>query len=174
MRQIPSQINTAIGGGGATAVFSAFIPGDSWATSKNMFMRGFYQLTFPAGPPVPGYNILETIYCPQFGIQALPAAGPFVATTGTYSTWIQRNFIRVDPDIWMMDLGDCMQFNWANFDDGVNHVLQVPATIPPYDYTQPIQIDLQFALPGGFPGAILQPIWMEAFLEQGTNLGRLS
>jgi len=73
-----------------------------------------------------------------------------------------------------MDLGDCMQHNWANVDDNLLHVITVGSAIPPYDYTQPIQIDLRFNLPGTFPGATVQGLWMEAFLEQGTNLGKIS
>ena len=174
MRQIPSQAGTAFAGGGPTAVFSAYVPGGSWGMQKNLFIRGAYSLTFGPGIPVPGYNILETIYSPQLGSVSLPAGAGFLATPGYFSTWIQRNLIRVDPDILMMDLGDCMQHNWANSNNNIAHVLTIGASLPPYDYTQPMQIDLQLDLPGTYPGATATGLWMEAFLEQGTNLGKIT
>lgn len=173
MKQIPTAVGTAVAGTGITPIVSIFLPAASWLNSKNLLVRAFYQLTFPAGPPVPGYAIGEAWTTPQSGGTAYPTPPAFVATTGVFTTQIQRNFIRLDPQIMSLDLGDCMQFNFANFYDGITHVQGTLALVPPYDFSVPIQIDVTANLPGTFPGATLQALWAEAFLEQATNLGKL-
>jgi hypothetical protein len=173
MRQLPSLPGTAIAGGGATAIISCFVPASSWAMQKSLFIRGWYQLTFPGGPAVPGYSITEAVSITGGGTFNYPIPPPFTATPGAFTTWIERNFIRIDPDIWFLDRGDVMQFNFANFDDNISHVIQAPPGLPPYDFSSQIQIDILATLPGTFPGATLQCMWAEAFLEQGTNLGKL-
>ena len=173
MRQIPTQTGIAIAGAGAQPIISAFVPAGSWAQTKNLLIRGFYVMTLPAPGAPPTLNILETMNSIQTGPVSLPAPGAFAVTAGIYSTWIQRNLVRVATDIWMCDLGDVMVHSFANNLQNLVHVIQVPPLIPPYDFTVPFTVTVEMNITGPYPGAQIQCIWAEAFLEQGTNLGRL-
>lgn len=173
MKQIPTQIFTAISAAGPSTLASAFVPANSWAMGKLLMIRAFYVMTLPGAGTPPTYNIAEGLGITGAGVTPLPTPAAFIPAPGTFSTWIQRHLIRIDPDIWVLDQGDCMQFNFANFTDNVQHVIQVPALVPPYDYTAQIQVDLLATIPPTYPGVTMQCMWCESFLEQGTNLGKL-
>lgn len=174
MKQIPILLGAAGAGGPSSPVITAYVPANSWAQNKLLLIRGYYILNFPAGAPVPGYNITENWNTPQIGGTAFPIPAAFLAAAGTFTTTIERCFIRQDPDIVGFDRGDTMQFNFANFYDAISHITTGVALTPPIDYTVEIPISLEFQLPGTFPGATITAMWAEAFLEQALNLGRLS
>lgn len=173
MRQIPSGIFSAAAGGGLTPIVSAFIPASSWAINRNLLIRAIYKLEFKAPVPVLPYAITESVTLTGAGTFGLPTPPPFTPVVSVYTTQIQRNFVRIDPNIFVLDMGDCYQHTWANQDDAVQHVLTVPPVGPPFAYASPIQIDLNVLLPAS-PGPVtLTALWAEAFLEQGTNLGKI-
>ena len=173
MRQIPILLGNANAGGGNQSIISAYVPASSWALNKNLLIRGFYLMTIPVGPLPPAYNVTEFINNGQSGPIALPTPGGFPPIAGQFTTWIQRNIVRIDPIQYGCDLGDVMKHNFANTNDTLAHVVTIAATIPPFDYSIPIQVDLQVNMPPTIPGATIVALWAEAFLEQATNLGKL-
>jgi hypothetical protein len=136
-------------------------------------MRGFYDLTFPAGPSVPGYTILEAARVTGGLAYSFLTPGPFTAANSLSRTWIQRCFIRIDPDIYVFDVGDTSVHSYANTLVGNDYVRPMSPITPPFDYGSNLQATLGFDLIGGFPGATLTGRFCEAFLEQATNLGKL-
>lgn len=174
MKQLPIALNTINGGDPITALFNTIVPAGSWAQNKAILIRGCYQLVQPAlgGPPF--YSIGENIGLTGLPSVVLPTGGPFMPAPGTASTYIERVLLRVDPNIIVFDRGAAMQSNYANNLNNTEYVYVSAFGGPPIDYTVPIGIDLLFDLSTPYPGLVLTPLWGEAFLEQGTNLGTLA
>lgn len=173
MRQIPTLAGIVIANNTATPLISAYVPANSWAMNKNLLIRGIYKFTIPPAGMPPLYNVTEAAAITQAAAAAFLTPAAFAPFPGQYWTWIQRNFVRIDPNIHCADLGDVMQFNFANFYDAQAHVLSVPPLVAPFDYSIPIQVDLSFTMPIGPPLCKIECVWCEAFLEQATNLGKL-
>lgn len=174
MKQIPASTSTAVDSGGPTPVFSAFVPGSSWAQGKILMIRGWYDFIIPAGPFPPTYDVQEGIISSQSALHAFLGLPPFLPIAGQSRNWIQRDIIRIDPDLWYFDIGETSVNSFANSYQNLQYVAPMGATAPPYDFSQPIQIDLTFDMIGGIAGAQIVGRFVEAFLEQGTNLGALS
>jgi len=173
MRQIPTLAGVATGNATATPIISAFIPASSWGTGKCLIIRGFYKFHIPAAGMPPTYNVTESVQIPNAATIVLPTPPAFIPLPGEYTTWIQRNIVRFDPNMHVTDLGDVMQHNWANLYDSSYHVIPVAPLIAPFDYSTPIQIDLQVTMPIAPAACTITCLWCEAFLEQATNLGKL-
>jgi len=173
MRQLSSLLGTANAGAGPTAVFSAIIPPNSWANGKALLIRGWYLFTIAGGGLPPFYNVTEFVRSTQGNNTALLTPAAFAPVAGLYGTWIERRLVRMDPIIRILDMGDVMQFHWANQYNNVIHVQQHAAAVPPFDYSQQMQVDLLFNLPPTIPLGSLAGQFCESFLEQATNLGKL-
>lgn len=174
MRQIAGKISTLTSGGGGNAIFTAFVPANSWGLGKMILIRGIYSLVLPAGPFLFGYSISESMNALHGINQVLPVSTFPAPAPGTYTTYIERCYIRDDPNILCFDRGDCMQHNWANKDDNISHVLTMGPVAGPFNYTQSQQLDLFFQLPVAPLGATITGIWIECLMEQAINLGTLA
>lgn len=137
-------------------------------------LRCILQREFPASAPVAGYDIQEWASITQATPAILPRPAAFLATAGTFTTERYLQFIRFDPYILALDLADCFNNGWMNNPTDTLHVITVPATAPPFDFTADITISLQELLPSSYAGATITGLWAEAFLEQAANLGALS
>jgi hypothetical protein len=173
MRQLSVTIGTAVAGGLPGTIISAIVPPNSWANNKVMWIRGFYQFTIAGGGLPPMVNVTESIASTQGGPTLLPTPGAFAPVAGTFSTWIQRNLVRIGSNIYVWDFGDTMQKNFANRNDNVQHVIQHVATAPPFDFSVQMQVDVRMIIPGGLIGSSITCLFGESFLEQATNLGGL-
>jgi hypothetical protein len=172
VRQLPTQIFNALAPGANQTIVRVFVPGSSWGFFKNIAIRCIYQMTIgPAG--FAGATIPETIAITGAAGTAMLVSAPFTGVAGVYNTWIERDLQRADPNILVWDEGDVMAHNWANRYDAIQHVITVPALVPPFDYTSQIEIDLQVSIPVGPPNIAITCLFAEAFIEQGTNLGTL-
>lgn len=174
LRQLPSFLGTATAGGGQTDVAGCIVPANSWGLNKLVMLRVILQRTFPSGAPVAGYDIEEWAAISQATPAILPRPAAFTASTGIFTTERYLQFIRFDPYILALDLADCFNNGWMNDQTSAYHVISVPATSPPFDFTQDITLSLQELLTSSFPGATVQGLWAEAFIEQAANLGALS
>jgi hypothetical protein len=172
MKQLPTQVFTAVAGGGATSYLTAFVPASSWAQQKCLILRGYYLFTIPAGILPPTYNVSEYIDITGAGAIGLATPGAFIPASGNFSSWVEHKLVRMDPVIAYTNLAEAFAFPWFNNNDNQEHVTNLLPAGPPYDYASPITISLQANLPGTIPGAFIQCIWAEAFLEQATNLGK--
>lgn len=163
MKRLPVTISTIHAGAGAGPLVSVLIPANSWAEGKLLMVKAFYELVKPGPGPFPAWNIVESIATDQSLALVLPGPGAYVPVAGLFSTFIQRNIIRLDPDLWMMDLGDTMLFSFANDDDNNQHIGPVAAAVPPFDFTIPMTVTLNFTVPATVPGAFIKCFWAEAF-----------
>jgi hypothetical protein len=132
------------------------------------------ERNFPTGTTVNPYTIDELLTISQSSGAVLIAPTNFIGQTGTFSTGRTIQIIRLDPNVLAWDLGNIFQHNSINENTMDQWINEIPATTPPFDFTQQIQIEFQCSLPGSFPGAQVAGIWCEAFLEQATNLGALA
>jgi len=174
MRQIATQLGSGTAGSGIKTIFQAFVPAGSWAQGKAVMIRGIWRMVqlLPSGPPA--YNIAETVDI-QTNVLGVPGdPGPFVPSIGTATRYIERVFIRQDPDILFFDRGINMENSFANQATTADLVGTLPASGGSFDYTLNFPIDLNFNLTTIYAGMTFTGVWMEAFLEQGTNLGTLS
>lgn len=173
VKQLPTQIFTATATGAPERLIEVYVPANSWALNKNLIIRGFYVMTVPAALGPPFLTIGEDIVTSQSAAVPLLVSAPFAAPAGTYTTLIERDLVRIDPNIWACDQGDVMQFNWANRYDMQSHMIPISASVPPFDYTVQIQVAIELTIPVTIPGLTIQCLWAEAFLEQAVNLGTL-
>ena len=154
--------------------FTSIIPGGSWANGKALLMRGAYQLIQPGGPAPPSYGISEFFGTSQTNNVVITTPPPFTPAPGIGSTFIERLAVRLDPDILLFDRADCFTHAHANGLSNTQWVAQVGALAPPFDYSIVFNVQILFDLSAPYAGLQLIPLWGEAFLEQGTNLGTLS
>ena len=174
MRSLAYELQTKPAGSGLAAIFLAWVPAGSWANGKAILIRGIWEMdqTLPPGPA--NYNVQESINIQGFTAVMPGAPGAFPTAVNTSTRFIERVFIRHDPDILFFDRGVNMVESFVN--EGT--ALQLVGTLTPgggsFDYTIPFPIVLNFDLTVPYPGMSLTGIWAEAFLEQGTNLGTLA
>jgi len=173
MRQIATMNHSVTATGLAQSYVTIFLPGNSWGLGKALICRSIVRFVIPLAGMPPVYNVLEGVSLPNAPGILYPTGPAFVPVPGVYTTMIQRSLIRLDPNILTYDLGNCLAHHWMNQDDNIAHVLSVAPLIAPFDYTPPINIDLQFTMPLAPAGCTITNIWSEAFLEQGSNLGKL-
>lgn len=173
MRQLTTQNFTAGSGLGIQSIVNVTVPASSWANGKAIKLRFLKQLFLPSSGAPPTYSIKEYIQITQSGGTLWPTPAAFTATPGTYIAWQEIAYIRIDPNIYVVDLGRSAPGTPANDMNGNSLIEIITAITPPFDYTQQITIEHAANLPASYLGANLSSIWAESFLEQGTNLGKL-
>jgi hypothetical protein len=173
MRQIPSKPGIALANNVSAAVMTVTIPAGSWALHKRLLLRGVLKLTIPPGMMPPTYNISEHIVTSQSAALALPTAPAFVPVAQTFSAFRMHSFIRVDPNMLTYNDGDCDQHATMNQTDAIQHAIAFFPPAAAWDYTQQITLTLNMTLPNTIIGARVDCLWVEAFIEQGTNIGKL-
>jgi len=173
MRQIPVQPFPVNDAGGLQTLFQALMPGNSWGQGKLLFIRGIYNFSGPGGTAPGVYAATDSVSTDQSASFSFPIPGPFVVTGTVYTVYIERMFLRLDPDIWVFDRGDALRHSYFNNNDWQPHLFPTLPIAPAFDYTIPMAVNVELTPAGTWPGATFTPIWAEAFVEQATNLGKL-
>ena len=173
MRQLASQASGAIGDGNPYPVLSAWIPKSSWLNTKRMLFRGTIKFTIPGGILPLTYNVAEQITISQGLPAVLNSPAPFTPVPGTFVTTRLLEVIRLDPYLIADDQAYAYAVNFMNRFNAPSGAGLLQNTPPPYDFIQEIRIDLTMTMDNTIPGATIDALWCEGFLEQGTNLGKL-
>lgn len=173
MRQIPTMAGTVNDGAPVSPIITANVPAGSWGLGKLLFIRGIYNFAGPPGTAPAFYSAGDSVSTDQSGSFSFPVPGAFPVTGSVYTVYIERLFLRQDPNIWVFDRGDALAHSYFDNCDFQPHLFPTLAITPPFNYGIPIAVNVELNPAGTWPGASFTCIWSEAFLEQATNLGKL-
>lgn len=174
MRQLPSQF---FNGTIFTPPFTyaqCIIPKGSWGFNKALIIRYAWQLLWNSTPPAPGMQLQELINFPTIGSVLVPGASGTPAAVPVQSGIGERVCIRLNNSIWMADM-PYAEYLGRMWDNGGNELVINGAPSLPDSWFASEQI-IKFQVSDSTDSGIfsLNMLWVEAFLEQGTNLGALT
>jgi hypothetical protein len=174
MRQLQSVTYAMPSGTGPTIMASCYVPAGSWGEGKSIIFRMCFAKNFPPASWTTsvflGQGILIT------GAAGVPIGAPssFVPVSGTWYDYIEFKLIRIDPNILLIDMNGAYQYDGLGYIVPVNTINLIPPVPPPFPYEVQMEIDFTVTIPFSTPPWTLTGIWVQAFLEAGTNLGTLN
>jgi hypothetical protein len=134
-------------------------------------IRAALELTIPAGVLPPTYNIHEQIILTGGAAVSMPTGAAFTPTASVYSTVVTWKMYYDGTEILAWNDGETDTLYALNRNNGIPNLLHYASVPGPVDLTSQVVISLAAVLPITIPTAALRPLFLQAFVEQGTNLG---
>lgn len=174
MRQLPSQTFNGPIFAPPFTYAQCIVPKGSWGFNKALIIRYAWQLLWNSTPLPPGMSLQELISFPTYGGYIVPGTTGPPAAVPIASAIGERILIRLNDSIWGADFPLALDKGrfWDN--GGTEYIIAMPTAIPDSWFAAEQTLSFQVSDPTDSGAFNLNMLWIEAFLEQGTNLGALT
>ena len=174
MRQLPSQFFTAGTSAPPQTYMQCIVPRGSWGFNKLLLMRIGYQLLYNSLPNPPGLQLNELVNLSGLGSNLWPSSAGTPPTNPISYSVQERALVRINNTVWAFDYSDIYAHSYFHANDGTEYFFECASGIPDTWFAAEQTISLEVSDPSDSNNYQIIPIWCEAFLEQGTNLGALT
>jgi hypothetical protein len=174
MRQLPAQFFNGTIFAPPFTYADIIVPKGSWGLNKALIIRYAWQLLWNGTPPPGGMTLNELVQPSSYPAVLVPGASGPPATVPIQSAIGERILIRLNNAIWGADFPDALAGGrfWDN--GGTQLIIAIATSIPDTWWATEEHILLKVSDSRDSGVFSLNFLWIEAFLEQGTNLGALT